>query len=67
MGKRDTETYKQMTLLHACEYIESSIDASADEILIAWQYIYDTGAQGWLQGWYGRTVEALLDDGLIEA
>jgi hypothetical protein len=34
------------------------------EILEAWQYLIDTGEVWQMQGWFGRTAQALLDRGL---
>lgn len=38
---------------------------SQEEILAAWQYIYDNNIWMTLQGWFGRTVHDLLEQGLI--
>lgn len=40
--------------------------ASEKDQLIAWQYIKDRGIYKNLQGFYGRTVAALLDIGYIK-
>ena len=40
--------------------------ASEEEQIEAWQYILDTDLWKNLQGWYGRTVHALLEQGLIK-
>lgn len=46
---------------------EGFIDAeSEDQYLAAWQYLVDTGLAWRLQGWFGRTAAALIDQGLIE-
>ena len=36
-----------------------------DEIIEAWQYLYDTGLAYQLQGWFGRTAQDLLNNGII--
>ena len=36
-----------------------------NEIIEAWQHLHDTGVAYKLQGWFGRTAEALLEQGVI--
>lgn len=36
-----------------------------DEIIEAWQHLHDTGVAYELQGWFGRTAEQLLENGVI--
>lgn len=66
---RNTQFYKELTPYLACAYAEGFCegeDATQEEQLTAWQYIYDKGLYKGLQGWYGRTVENLLERELIE-
>jgi len=35
------------------------------EFLAAWQYLVDTGLCWSLQGWFGRTAEGLIQNGII--
>ena len=35
----------------------------SDEVLAAWQYIYDHELYNGLQGWFGRTLKDLIDAG----
>lgn len=66
---RNTDTYKKMTPYLACAFAEGFCegeDADPESQLIAWQYIKDTGIWKNLQGFYGRTVHALLEAGEIE-
>lgn len=46
---------------------EGFIDAeSEDQYLEAWQYLVDTGLAWRLQGWFGRTAAALIEQGHIQ-
>ena len=45
------------------EKIESS---DPEEQLSAWQELYDTGIYKGMQGWYGRTIQQLINQGLIK-
>ena len=46
---------------------EGFIDAeNEDQIIEAWQYLHDTGLAYQLQGWFGRTAKALLEEGIIK-
>lgn len=38
-----------------------------DDVLAAWQALHDTRLAYQLQGWFGRTAQALIADGVIEA
>jgi hypothetical protein len=41
--------------------------SSEEEYLGAWQLLVDTGLAWNLQGWFGRTANQLIEDGLITA
>lgn len=46
---------------------EGFIEADNEEqVLAAWQHLVNTGLAWSLQGWFGRTAQRLIDDGLIE-
>jgi len=39
--------------------------ASEEQYLEAWQLLHDTGVAYQLQGWFGRTARALIEQGAI--
>ena len=39
---------------------------SEDQVIEAWQHLVDTGLAWTLQGSFGRTAQALIDQGIIE-
>ena len=46
---------------------ESFISAESEEQVInAWQHLHDTGLAYSLQGWFGRTAQSLLKQGIIQ-
>ena len=45
-------------------FIETDDD---NEIYSAWQYLVDSGLAWQLQGWFGRTAERLIGQGVISA
>ncbi len=40
---------------------------SEEQWVEAWQYLHDTGLAYQLQGWFGRTATALIEEGVITA
>ena len=47
---------------------EGFIEAESEEQVIeAWQYLVDTGLAWSLQGWFGRTATALIEEGVVNA
>lgn len=40
---------------------------SEDEFIQAWQYIYDTNLYMKLQGWYGRRIQDMIREGILDA
>lgn len=67
MSIRDTELFKNMTVLDAIDIVEVNEEASDEAFLAACQWLHDTGTGYQLQGWYGRTLTALLNSEEIEA
>lgn len=56
-----------MSDLDAVMIAEGVQDATHEEQLLAWQQLIDTGLAWRLQGWFGRTAQALIEQGLCEA
>jgi len=47
---------------------EGFIEAESEEqVIAAWQYLHDTRIGYGLQGFFGRTLNQLLDEGVITA
>jgi len=64
---RESEFYKKMDFYTACSTVEgySGNEPTQIEIGTAWQWLLDTGL-GWkMQGFYGRTMTNLLENGLL--
>ncbi len=45
-------------------WIETDNEA---DIIESWQYLHDSGLAYQLQGWFGRTAQHLIEQGLINA
>ena len=59
-----------MTDYEAVEIAEGFGDganADDDQRTAAWQHLIDTGLVWKLQGWYGRTATALIEQGVCHA
>lgn len=58
---------EQMTAYRATGLAEGFIEAdSEDQVIEAWQYLHSTGLAYQLQGFFGRTAQQLLAEGIIE-
>jgi len=45
---------------------EGFIEAESEEqVIAAWQHLHDTGIAYSLQGWFGRTAQYLIKEGII--
>ena len=55
-----------MDTYQAVGLAEGFIEAESEEQVIeAWQYLHDTRIGYGLQGWFGRTLKQLLNEGII--
>ena len=55
-----------MDTYNAVGLAEGFIEAESEEqVIAAWQYLHDTRIGYGLQGWFGRTLTQLLDEGII--
>ena len=65
MGKEKKQKMDSYTAVGLAEgFIEAD---SEDEVIEAWQYLVNTGLAWQLQGFFGRTAERLIEDGVIKA
>lgn len=62
VGKKAME----MTAYDAVALAEGFAEGTEEEQLTAWQYLVDTGLAWTLQGWFGRTAEAMINAGVIQ-
>lgn len=53
------DSYRAVALAEGFE------DGTEEEVVRAWQYLVDTGLAWRLQGWFGRTAQALIQAGVI--
>ena len=40
---------------------------SQEEFVAAWQYLYDSGMYLNLQGWFGRRIQDMIREGILDA
>lgn len=56
-----------MTNYDACAIVEGfcGYEPTTEETIEAWSHLIKTGAAWSLQGWYGRTANQLISEGVI--
>ena len=59
MKKSNLTTYRAVGLAEGFE------EGTEEEVIEAWQYLHDTGHAYNLQGWFGRTAQQLIKEGII--
>ena len=65
---RKMKFYKQLTSYLATAYAEGFCegeDATEDQQLCAWQFIIDNNLCRQLQGYFGRTANSLIENGIL--
>ena len=55
----------KLTTYRAVGLAEGFIEGTEEQIIEAWQYLHDTGLAYELQGWFGRTAQELIQEGII--
>lgn len=53
------DTFTAISIIEGLEEVDGE-----QEVIDAWQYLIDTGTVWSLQGYYGRTARALIDEGI---
>ena len=55
----------KLTTYRAVGLAEGFEEGTEEEVIEAWQYLHDTGIAYELQGWFGRTAQYLIENGII--
>ena len=55
-----------MKKFEAVGLAEGFIEGTEEEVINAWEYLVDSGMAWTLQGWFGRTAKALIEEGIIK-
>lgn len=63
--KNEKNKKQEMTPYMAVGLAEGFEEGTNQEVLEAWAYLIKTGMCWTLQGWFGRTAQNLIDNGII--
>lgn len=63
----ELRTERAMTAFRAVGLAEGFEEGTEEEKIAAWQYLHDSGMAYTLQGWFGRTAQSLIQQGIIKA
>ena len=55
----------KLTTYRAIGLAEGFEEGTEEEVIEAWQHLHDTGHAYNLQGWFGRTAQYLIQEGII--
>lgn len=55
----------KMSIFEATMIAEGVEEADEETAIAAWQLLHDTGVAYQLQGWFGRTSQHLIQEGII--
>ena len=58
-------TINNITDYQAVGLAEGFEEGTEEQTIEAWQYLHDTGLAYKLQGWFGRTAQSLIEQGVI--
>jgi len=65
---QQSNEYKELTSYMATAIAEGFCEgegATEEQQIAAWQYLHDTGLGYQLQGYFGRTINQLIESGII--
>ena len=58
-------TMNNITDYQAVGLAEGFEEGTEEQVIEAWQRLHDTGLAYKLQGWFGRTAQSLIQEGVI--
>lgn len=65
MNKQAEQKWTDYDAIAACEGFDG-IEHTKEELISAWQHLIDTGLCWKLQGWFGRTAQGLIENGICK-
>lgn len=65
-SKTPREDARTMTPYLATGLAEGFEEGTQEEVIAAWQYLHTSGLAYQLQGFFGRTAQALIAEGVID-